>query len=260
MIKRAALRALALAVLVLVFAGSAAWGAEQGRAVILLPETASVQGAELLLGEIAEISGPLDLAAELAKVSAGTSPQPGSSRRLSRGQIQVRLRQAGIDPKLVEFQGAETVQVFRTAAASASSGAQQEAGIYQVVVAARDLKRGEVLSREDLRVEERELKSGPAEARSLEDFVGLRTTRIVPEGTAITELHVEAVPIIEKGAAVTILVHTGTLSVSAPGVARQSGGLGDVIEVENTLSKQRVSGEIIDAQTVQVFMKGAGMP
>jgi len=43
-------------------------------------------------------------------------------------------------------------------------------------------------------------------------------------------------------------------------VARQSGGLGDVIEVENTLSKQRVSGEIIDAQTVQVFMKGAGMP
>ena len=33
-----------------------------------------------------------------------------------------------------------------------------------------------------------------------------------------------------------------------------------MIEVENTLSKQRVVGEVVDAHTVEVHMKGAGTP
>lgn len=48
--------------------------------------------------------------------------------------------------------------------------------------------------------------------------------------------------------------------VTAQGIARQSGGLGDLIEVENALSKQKVLGEIIDANTVEVNVKEAGTP
>ena len=130
--------------LLALLAGPAAWGAEPGTAVVILPESASVQSSELLLGEIAEISGPPDLVEKLAQVSAGTAPQPGSSRRLTKGQIEVRLRQAGVDPKLVEFQGAAVVQVYGTASSAAGSPAGQQAvgvPVYEVVVASRDLKR-----------------------------------------------------------------------------------------------------------------------
>lgn len=249
--------------LLALLAGPAAWGAEPGTAVVILPESASVQSSELLLGEIAEISGPPDLVEKLAQVSAGTAPQPGSSRRLTKGQIEVRLRQAGVDPKLVEFQGAAVVQVYGTASSAVGSPAGQQAvgvPVYEVVVASRDLKRGEVLTLDDVRLEEREIRGAWTEARSLEDFVGLRTTRLVAEGAPLTELNVEAVPLIERGDAVTLLVQAGSVTVTAPGIARQSGGLGEMIEVENTLSKQRVVGEVVDAHTVEVHMKGAGTP
>lgn len=255
----------ALAVLLAVLTlcpGPGAWGAEQERAVVFLPETANVSGKDLLLGEVAELEGPPELVQQLAEVVVGTAPSLGSSRVLLRGHIEVRLRHAGLHPSLVEFQGAESVRVFRVPAAAAASLREDGEGrpVQGVVVAARDLKRGEILSADDLRLELREVRGAALESRSLEDFVGLRTTRMVPAGTALTQLHVEVVPLIERGDAVTILVHTGSVTVTAPGVARQSGGLGDLIEVENTLSRQRVAGEIVDAHTVQVHTKGAAMP
>jgi len=262
MFRKGILGVLAALLVMALLAGPAAWGAEQEKAVLILPESVTVQGSELLLGEIAEISGPPDLVEKLAAVSAGTAPQPGSSRNVTEGHIEVRLRHAGVDPRLVEFKGADSVRVFRVQRAPVESTVQAESGapVYAVVVAARDIKRGEVLTLDDLQVELREIKGGWTETRSAEEFVGLRTTRTVLTGTPLTEIHVEEVPLIERGTAVTIVVQTGSVTVTAPGIARQSGMLGDVIEVENTLSRQRVSAEIIDAHTVQVQMKGADLP
>mgnify|MGYP003733786877 CR=1 FL=1 len=254
--------ALAALIALTLWPGPAAWGAEQERAVVFLPETANVTGSELLLGEVAELQGPSDLVQQLAAIKVGAAPSMGSSRVLTRGHIEVRLRQGGVHPSLVEFQGAESVRVFRVTEEPADSPPAQGADrlVQEVVVAARDLRRGEILTADDLQVELREIRGGWGEGRSLEEFLGLRTTRMVLAGTPLTELHVEAVPLIERGTAVTILVHTGSVTVTAPGIARQSGGLGDLIEVENTLSRQRVTGEVIDAHTVQVHTKGAGMP
>ncbi|HHT42203.1 MAG TPA: flagellar basal body P-ring formation protein FlgA [Firmicutes bacterium] len=252
----------ALAALLVLLGSSAAWGAEPGKAVIVLPENATVQRAELLLGEIAEISGPAELVEQLAQISAGTSPQPGSSRNLTRGHIEVRLRHGGVDPRLVEFQGADSVRVFRVLPSAPEGTIQQEDGIpvYEVVVAARDLQRGEIIALSDLAVEEREPRGGRLDTRSPQDFVGLRTTRTILAGTPLSDLNVETVPLVERGDAVTLLVRTGNVVVTAQGIARQSGGLGDLIEVENALSKQKVLGEIIDANTVEVNVKEAGTP
>lgn len=251
-----------LVLLLLLLFGSTAWGAEQEKAILTLPETVSIQGSELLLGDIAEITGPPDLVERLAQVNAGTAPRPGSSRRLTKAQIEIRLRQAGVNLSQVEFQGAQAVQIVGAVGSPVlnSSGQPSSLAVHEVVVAARDLQRGEILTAADLQVELREIRGSWSESRGLEDFVGLRTTRLVQAGTPLTDLHVEVVPLVERGAAVTIVVRTGNVTVTAPGIARQSGGLGETIEVENTLSRQRVSGRIIDAQTVEVQMKGAGMP
>lgn len=234
-----------------------------GRVIVVLPESVNVQGPELLLGNIAEITGPDELASRVASINAGAAPINGSSRRLTQGQIEVRLRQGGLDLKLIEFQGATTVQVYGVAPIQEVASANKAlAGfpIYEVVVAAKDLPRGHVILPEDLVVEAQEFRSGQPDSRSVADFVGLRTSRHVIGGNALTTLNVEAVPIVERGAPITILVQTSSLVVRAPGIARGSGGLGEIISVENTLSKQVVAGEIIDAQTVQVNMRGLGTP
>lgn len=239
------------------------WGAEQEVVILTLPENVTVSGTELLLGEIAEITGPPELASRVAEINAGTAPRPGSSRRLTKGQIEVRLRQGGLDLRKIQFAGATTIQVFGMEAAVKTQPLERtQPGfpIYEVVVAARDIPRGEVITLEDLEVEEREFRSGQPDPRRLEDFVGMRASRHILAGALLTELNVEAVPVIERGASVTILVRTSSLVVTAPGIARESGGVGEIIVVENTLSRQRLSAMIIDAHTVEVNMRGSGTP
>lgn len=256
------LRTAAFALLLAVLASSGVWGAEEERVSITLPASVSVEGSQLLLGEIAELSGPAELVEKLAQINAGAAPIPGSSRRLTRGHIEIRLRRAGVDLNLVDFQGAEAVQVFGAVAGQAQHAAVGQSGypVFQVVVAARNLERGEILTLADLQLEEREIRSGQADPRSPEEFVGLRATRFVSAGSPLTELNVEVVPVVERGAQVTIVVRTPTLVVTAPGVARESGGIGDLITVENTLSRERVSAVVIDSQYVEVKMREAGTP
>lgn len=227
--------------------------------VLTLPEQAQIQGSSIFLGEIGELTGPADLVEQVAAVNAGTAPVAGSSRRLTKGQIEVRLRQAGIDLSKVEFHGSEIVMVHGAMRETTSSPPTLTGtNIYEVVVVVRDVHRGEVLQKTDLAVEEREIRGTQVDGRALKEFVGLRATRFLSSGTVLTALNVEVVPTIERGALVTIVVRTPSLVVTAPGVARGTGGVGEVIAVENTLSKQVVYGEIVDAETVQVNIRGSG--
>lgn len=243
-------------------------GADEKGVILILPESAYVQGTSLLLGEIAAIEGEPELAAKVAAINAGAAPQFGSSRRLTKGQIEVRLRQGGLDLTKIKFAGEETVQVFRLAPQTTAKQTDEQvktvadggALLAEVVVAVRDLPRGTVLTWDDLMVEERDLRGAKADGRGVEHFIGLRTSRHVLVGAALTSLNVETIPVIERGAKVTIVVQTKSLVVTAPGIARGTGGLGEVIAVENTLSKQVVYGEILDAQTVQVNIRGSGTP
>lgn len=244
---------------------SVAWGEEQDQVTLFLPESVNVVGRDLLLGAIAEIIGPPELVDQVAKINAGTAPLPGSSRRLTKPQIEIRLRQGGLDLSKINFTGAQTIQIFGIAEASTASSAQQinnQPGfpVYEVVVAARELPRGEILVATDLRVKSKEFRSGQPDPRTIEDFVGMRTTRHILADAPLTDLNVEVVPVIERGASVTIVVQNGALVVTAPGITRGSGGIGETIQVENTLSRQRLSAVIIDAHTVEVNMRGAGTP
>ncbi len=246
-----------------VLTSSIVCGAEEDRVLVVLPESVNVTGSELLLGTIAEITGPEALVGQVSVINAGAAPIHGSSRRLTKAQIEVRLRQGGLDLSKIEFQGVNTVQVYGVSPVHTQGAVNQtDTGfpLYCVVVAATNLSRGHIIAIGDLIVEEREFRSGQPDPRSPEDFVGLRTSRYITSGTTLTNLNVETGPVIERGAQVTILVRTASLVVSAPGVARSSGGLGEFISVENTLSRQVVTGEIIDGQTVEVNMRGSGTP
>lgn len=250
-------------ILIILLAGiSVCSAAEDEHVILTLPEDAEVQGQNILLGEIAEISGPKDLVANVARVVAGAAPRPGSSRRLTKGQIEVRLRQANIDVKSIKFAGATTVQIF------GKTGVREEApeekigtrDVYEAVVAKRDLRRGDIITAEDIEIAAVEIRNTKPDERSLADFIGLRAKRTIFQGTTLTDLNVEVIPVIERGANVTIIVQTSALVVTAPGVAKGTGGIGEIIAVENSLSKQIVQAEIIDEGTVQVNVRGSGTP
>ncbi|MGE5554156.1 MAG: flagellar basal body P-ring formation chaperone FlgA [Betaproteobacteria bacterium] len=75
---------------------------------------ARVAGTQIRLGDVARIVGDQSEQAQVATLTGlvlGQAPRPGQVRTLTRGQVVVRLRQAGLDPEEVEFTGSESVAV-----------------------------------------------------------------------------------------------------------------------------------------------------
>ncbi|HHT74283.1 MAG TPA: flagellar basal body P-ring formation protein FlgA [Firmicutes bacterium] len=229
--------------------------AAQHQGVIHLQAEAWVEGQTVLLGHIASFEGDAELTEALVEVNVGSAPLPGTSRRLTVGQIEVRLRQAGINPRDVEITGAAEVMVYRGAAQPSPEHGVHEEG-YPVVVAAREISRLQIIAASDLEIRYESRPGAAWNSGELEDFVGKRATRHFPSGAVLTLTGVEVPPLIERGTPVVIVSEVGGIKVSAPGVARAAGGLGEIIPVENTISKQVVYGEIMDAETVRVMVGG----
>lgn len=249
-------------------------GLAETQTKVHLSDQAWVEGRDILLGEIASFDGPDEFVSRLQAVNVGQAPLPGSSRRVTIGHIEVRLRQVGIKPSDVEFEGNSQVEVrvrqvqpqlqpeppFQGAELILEQQAEEPREMYQVVTVNRDIARGDILAKSDLQIETREVRGYIRDAGEVGDFLGKRATRYLPSGTSLTATAVEVPPVVERGGRVWIVAQQGTVRVSAPGVARSDGGLGEVIQVENTTSRQVIYAEVIDSETVQVSVRGESSP
>lgn len=116
---RAMVAAAVLAMAWIVAASTAAWSnatePEDEVLVVALEPRASVTGSVIRLSDVARrVSGPDELWDRLAELEVGTAPVPGQSRTLSRGTIEVRLRQARVGAGRVRWQdGPQDVFVTR---------------------------------------------------------------------------------------------------------------------------------------------------
>lgn len=116
-----------------------------------------------------------------------------------------------------------------------------------------DLKRGETLSSENLRLEAQDisqLRSAPFFA--LDRLLGKNLKRNLRAGETVQENQVEFPPLIERGSRVTIQARGRGLILTAFGEARQDGELGDYIRVRNNNSQREVSARVLDAGLVSV--------
>ncbi len=71
----------------------------------------------ITLGDIADISPSpraSKASARLAAAVIGRAPMDGATRSFNRGDISLKLRQCGIDPETINFQGASTTVVAST--------------------------------------------------------------------------------------------------------------------------------------------------
>ena len=115
----------------------------------------------------------------------------------------------------------------------------------EVFVAARDLRRGDVLTEQDLRRARRDASRMPSDAiRDRSQAVGLRATRSLRADQLLRGSHVERVPVVGRGDRVTLVLESGAIQISGIGRAVEAGAVGDWIRVVNLDSRRELSGRV----------------
>ncbi|MBF0343035.1 MAG: flagellar basal body P-ring formation protein FlgA [Nitrospirae bacterium] len=122
-----------------------------------------------------------------------------------------------------------------------------------VVSARRPLKKGEIIGEGDVYRMQVNVKTIPIGAITEEsNCIGRTVNRSIPVNRTITENAIETVYTIKKGQEVTLFYESGNVRITAKGIARDHGNVGEAIKVENPSSKKIVVGTVIDSHTVRV--------
>jgi len=115
----------------------------------------------------------------------------------------------------------------------------------QVAVAARDLKRGEIVRPEDVRVDSTEVGWFSSRLiRSIEQAVGKRVRRAVRRNRPLTENDLEVPPLIFRGAKAYLYYEGKGFSIRCRGLALVDGWVGDRIPVKSLATGKRLMARV----------------
>jgi flagella basal body P-ring formation protein FlgA len=122
-----------------------------------------------------------------------------------------------------------------------------------VVVATRDIGRGDPLEAMDLKLEVMDtthLLRGHFSA--VEELVGNRIKRTLRRGQVVTPSMLVVQKTIERGEQITIVSAIGTIEVRSRGKALRDGNPGDLIPVQNLSSKRRLQARVVSSGLVAI--------
>lgn len=120
------------------------------------------------------------------------------------------------------------------------------------VVAARSLKRNQIIGPEDLSVQTIHFDQPGDYFSKVEELIGKRVVQQERAGTVLTGNMVQNAPMFYQGERVTLLIETGHLTIMASGRALEDGYEGKSVSVLNLDSHRTVYGEPLDGTTVKV--------
>jgi len=187
--------------------------------------------------------------------------QNGSRVTVEADEIDARLRLARCDsPLAVRIPAARrgTTRVTAEVQCAGSSPwkvhVPARVVVYQrVVVAARSMARGSVLTAGDIELAERDTSSLPAGfLLQTEHAFGNRLRRDINAGKPLSPGMLETPALVKRGQQVTLEAGSGGMVVRMAGVAKADGIKGQVIPVENTRSRRVVHGVVRTGRTVEV--------
>lgn len=124
-----------------------------------------------------------------------------------------------------------------------------------VLIAARTLPSGHVVTAEDVHAEERDV-SGMVSGylSSPQELVGQRLKHQLMAGRVITPSMLQADLMIRRGQSVTILVRNDSLNIRMTGKALTDGAVNQRIKVENVASRRVVEGLVRSPEHVEVLV------
>ncbi len=122
-----------------------------------------------------------------------------------------------------------------------------------VLVAANKLKRNSIIAEEALKFELKEISKIPGELFfHPNEIVGKQLKRSVNAGRVLDASMVEEPPLVKRGESVELIVQSGSIQLRTPGIARQNGGLGEMIRVKNLKNRQIVQAKVLSAEQVEL--------
>jgi flagella basal body P-ring formation protein FlgA len=122
-----------------------------------------------------------------------------------------------------------------------------------VVCASRDLKRGERIEKDDLYFVKRNISHMSSKILTdMNKIIGLMAKHNVKKDTSIKEWMFEKCPIVDKGDIVTIIAESGDIKVTAPGKILMKGYAGELVKVQNLMSKKEIYAKVVDGSMVAV--------
>jgi len=121
-----------------------------------------------------------------------------------------------------------------------------------VLVAARFLTRGMVLTAADLKTERRDLTTVMEFETTPERLLGKQLRRPMQPGMVITPRAVIERPLIKQGDRVTVLARHAGMEISSSGIALRDAGLGERLSVRNESSQRMVEGTVIADHRVEI--------
>lgn len=122
-----------------------------------------------------------------------------------------------------------------------------------VVLAVKPLGKHQPIEADDIVVKKMNLARVPANIIVRADqVVGLRARRNIAANCVLRSDQIESPPVVMRGDVVQMIAESAALKVSAKGMAKESGAMGERIRVMNLRSKKIIYAQVMDEQTVQV--------
>ena len=222
--------------------------------VLLLPTTALSAGATQSHDSIREAARRH----VLEKNTGYTVPPTVSVNRLDS-----RLRLQACDRPLETFSPPARRKLGRITVGVRCNGAKpwslyvpvSVSIITKVVVAARDLPRGAILTASDLKLVEQDiarLNRGYIEQPT--QAIGKITKRSLQRGHVLTPKQISTPLAVKKGNRVAIVASNSAIQVRMRGKALSNGATGERIRVQNISSKKEIEATVISPGVVRVSM------
>jgi flagella basal body P-ring formation protein FlgA len=123
------------------------------------------------------------------------------------------------------------------------------------LVLSRSLKKGEVLSEEDIRVKQASNQNLSGYFTKASDVVGRTLKKTLSVDQVLLSRHLEIDWDIRKGQKIIIQSISGPVTIENSGVARVDAQIGELIKAENEQSGKIVEGIVVSRKKIRVLTK-----
>jgi len=121
-----------------------------------------------------------------------------------------------------------------------------------VVSTTKRLNRNDILASEDITSKRQDISM--LDAGLLQDpkqAVGQKLKLSLPAGAVLYAQNLDAPPLVNRGERVTIMAKSQAIQITAPGEARNSGALGEMVRVKNLTSRREIQARVLSAGVVE---------
>lgn len=208
--------------------------AQAGQPVNLRADVSS--GPTITLGDLFDDAGAAN------QIMVGNGAPAGLSAVLDAGEVQRIAHIHGLDWDNPNGLRRIVVRSGEAAANSASSGREQRpssARMSDVLTYARNLGAGEIIQPQDLVYSSIPTFAAPQDMpRDADAIIGKMVKRPLRAGTPVSARDVSTAQVIKRDDVVQVLYRSGGVSLTLEGKSMGAAGVGDPIDVMNTLSKK----------------------